>query len=288
MVSPFGRPHGEMMSDVTPIRLRSLVGRLARRLLGDPSLVHNGESVDVYPEEEWYLAVFPAQKGRPFDADNLATVSASPFLQDPAFVTARSAAESRWSGHGMRAIPWRLHVALWTAMTAARQHPSGDLVELGTGRGYMAAAICRTEPVRLSSRRLFLVDRFTTVEPSGTSPNVSGAPGPFFYTDDAAEVRRHFEQYPWVAVIEGDLPAAVEELPSTGLCWVHVDLNDSAIEVESLRRLRTRLLPGAFVLFDDTGNPGYEASAEAHRQFADEIGAPLLYLPTGQALLVVP
>ncbi len=112
--------------------------------------------------------------------------------------------------------------------------------------------------------------------------------GGFFYTDDIVEVRGHFEQYPWVAVIEGDLPAAVEELPSTGLCWVHVDLNDPAVEIESLRRLRTRLLPGAFVLFDDTGSPGYEASVDAHRQFADEIGAPLLHLPTGQALLVVP
>ena len=83
---------------VRTVRLSSLRGRLARYLMGSPLLAHNGVPIDEYPERDWNLVCFPAQKGRPFDADNLATVMGHTFLGDPAFIAARRAAEARWPG----------------------------------------------------------------------------------------------------------------------------------------------------------------------------------------------
>lgn len=259
-----------------------------RRRLLDPSagLRHNGSRLVDYPEREWFPAVFPASKGVPFDADNLATVNAHDFLGDATFLRARRAAEQRWPG-GSRDISWRLHTFLWAASTALAVHPGGSLVELGTGRGFMAAGLCEAldwgGPGASKGRTLHLIDTFhprLPHEPPGTADR-------FYYADGADEVREHFSVYPGVEVHAGLLPDALADVGSSEICFIHVDLNHAEAEIASLDALSPRLRPGAFILFDDSGNPGCTDQLAAHDRWASDHGTTLLRLPTGQGLCLV-
>lgn len=252
------------------------------RLLDGAIGRHNGVELADYPEDLWTLIPFPAAKGSPFNADNLATVNDHSFLQDPRFAGARAAAESRWVA-GSRDISWRLHVMLWAVDLALRLRPACDLLELGAGSGYMAAGICRWYDLDTDGPSggvgrpgsITLIDRFTNPE------------GHFFYAEGDEEVRRYFSRFPSVRVIKGDLPEALGEFRATNVGFLHVDLNSAEAEEASLERLAAELRSPCVVLFDDSGNPFCEDQLRVHRTFAASRSAELCQLPTGQALCVI-
>ena len=261
---------------------------LRRAVLGTRSLRHNETALSDYPEIDWDLVAFPAQKGPPYVADNLATVNTHAFVEDPRFRAAAEAAGGRWS-LGTRDISWRLHTFLWAVETALRTHPEGALVELGTGNGFMAAGACSwldwgaTELTQ--GRSFWLVDSFATERPDESQ---GGAPRRFYYADGDAEVRDHFARYAGVNVVTGWLPDATEAIDSESIAFVHVDLNHAATEIASLDRLLPRLRPGAVILFDDSCNPGCRDQLEAHCDWAAARSAPFLQSATGQGLCILP
>jgi len=243
-------------------------------LVPNGTLNHNGAEPQEYPETHWHLVPFPAAKGVPFNADNLATVNDHSFLHDVTFVKARTAAESRWV-EGSRDISWRLHVFLWAVRVAISRNPSANLVEFGTGKGYMAAACCTQLGDDTDfSGRLFLFDTFQ-----------QGDQDLFYYSSDAEEVRRYFDVYDFVQVIEGQLPESFQRSDIASVSFVHVDLNSAQAELLALREVSSVLDPNALILFDDAGNPGCRPQLEVATGFANSIGRPLLQLPTGQALI---
>jgi len=242
-----------------------------------------------YPEEHWDLVPFPAQKGAPYVADNLATVNDHSFLELRGFRAAHEAASSRWV-LGTRDIRWRLHVFLWAVETALRTHPDAALVELGTGNGYMASGACDYfdwgETALTAGRSLWLIDSF---EPKRRDETAEGGSRRFFYADGDDDVRTHFAKYRGVTVVRGWLPEVIEITPmDERVCFVHVDLNSAEAEVGSLARLGSRLVGGAIVLFDDSGNPGCADQLVAHREWALSVSASFLQLPSGQGLAVLP
>jgi hypothetical protein len=251
--------------------------------------VHNGTRLRDYPEELWDFVPFPAQKGEPYVADNLATVNDHSFREESRFIAAHEAASSRWE-LGTRDIRWRLHVFLWAVETALRTHPNAALVELGTGNGYMAAGACDYfdwgETALTADRSLWLIDSFETKR-RDEAPQ--GGPRRFFYADGDDEVRTHFARYRGVKVVRGWLPEVIDVTPiDERVCFVHVDLNSANAEVSSLERLGSRLLGGAIVVFDDSGNPGCKDQLLAHREWALSRSASFLQLPSGQGLAVLP
>ena len=278
-----------MLSGHRRVRLSGTpLAALRRVIIGAATLRHNGTPVLDYPESEWDLVAFPAQKGGPYVADNLATVNDYSFLHDARFAAAHVAAMGRWKP-GARDIRWRLHTFLWALETCLRLHEHGALVELGTGNGYMAAGACAYLDWGFggltAGRELWLFDSF-----EATRRDEVAVPGAkrFFYADGDAEVRAHFARYPGVQVVTGWLPETLSALPSDSICFVHVDLNHAGSEVASLEVLGPRLAPGAFVLFDDSGNPGCTEQLAAHLRWARERSAPFLQLPSGQALCILP
>lgn len=278
-----------MLSGHRRVRLTGTPFAALRRLaIGASALRHNETPVLDYPERDWDLVAFPAQKGSPYVADNLATVNAHAFLNDPRFVVAEQAAAGRWTS-GARDIRWRLHTFLWAVETALRTHREGDLVELGTGNGFMAAGACSHlewgSGALTRGRRLWLIDSFTLQRPD---EEASSAPQRHYYADGDEEVRAHFGRHEGVHVITGLLPDVADEVTSERLAFVHVDLNHAGSEIASLDRLASRMLPGALVLFDDSGNPGCTEQLEAHGNWAEARGAPFLLLPTGQGFCIVP
>ncbi len=266
----------------------SPLAALRRALLGARALGHNGIDLGAYPEDQWNFVPFPAQKGPPYVADNLATVNNHSFLHEPRFAAAYEAASSRWS-LGTRDIRWRLHTLLWAAQTALSTHPDGALIELGTGNGFMAAGACSwldwgSSPLTVD-RELWLVDSFAPTRPDEDESTTARR---FYYADGDVEVRGYFARYQGVHILKGWLPGAVGRIDARTVAFVHVDLNDAGAEIESLEALRPRFRPGTIVLFDDSGNPGCEEQFAAHMAWAAQRKAAFLLLPSGQGLSIVP
>ena len=102
-----------MMYKLNFLKLKLLI--LKKLLLFFKNIIilkHNGVDIIEYPTNKgWYLVPFPMEKGIPFNADILATISRSSFLKAEPFIKARAAAESRW-GNKPRDITWRLDILL--------------------------------------------------------------------------------------------------------------------------------------------------------------------------------
>lgn len=275
-------------------RFRGFLGSLVRKTLGDALLQHNGLEVDNYNSDAWFLAPFPVAKAPIYAADNLATSNLSNFRELLQFQSAKSAADSRWSGDGEvgRDISWRLHVAIWCGSLALAHSKTGEcFIEMGTGRGYVAAGILDAVDWRGEGAekklRFFLMDTYLPDWQGENATLNSRQPKPFYYADGPQEVEDYFSRFPGVEVVQGSLPGSLEETGTSPIAFVHVDLNSAESEKSSLEAIRPRLRAGSMVLFDDSTNPGCHAQLEVHRSFAASFGAVLLELPTGQSILII-
>lgn len=249
---------------------------------------HNEVSVLDYPDPAWSLLPFPSQKGRIFNADNLATVTRHDFINSKRFSKARNVAERRWGDPGqVRNIAWRLNIMLWAYGLALRNPKAKNsiFVECGTGRGYMAAGVADYFAFDEKTPPLYLIDTFTS-HLVVNSTHTCSSPAHFAYSDGDEEVKKYFSQYHNVNIIKGFIPDALEQLPDLPICFLHIDLNSTTAENAALDRLQNRLVPGAVIIFDDYGGPGGSEQALVHEKFSESANRDLLVLPTGQALIL--
>lgn len=275
-------------------RFRGLPGFFFRKALGNFLLAHNGFDVNNYNSDEWLLAPFPVAKAPIYVADNLATSNLSSFRDLLQFQKAKSSADSRWSDDGevQRDISWRLHVAIWCASVALGQSKKGELfLELGTGRGYVAAGVLDAIDWKgngaKKALRFFLMDTYLPEWQGENATRNSHEPQPFYYANGPQDVKNYFSNFPGVEVVQGSLPESLAETGLGTVAFVHVDLKSAESEKSSLEAIRPRLRAGSIVLFDDSTNPGCQSQLDVHRSFAESFGAVLLELPTGQSVLVV-
>jgi hypothetical protein len=252
-------------------------------------LKHNGVSLIDYPTKKgWYLVPFPIEKGQPFCADNLATISRHVFLKNQRFIAARLAGESRWGNlNDKRDITWRLDIMLSAITNSLKISDEQSIfVECGTGKGYMAAAICEYFKNVNKFPDFYLVDSFLPDVPDDNGIQNTGNKS-FVYSDNDMEVRLYFNKYKFVKILKGFIPQVLVHLPeNNNISFLHVDLNNFIAEKEALNFLKLRLKKGAIVLFDDYGGYGGEKQAEIHEHFSTEMNSRLFTLPTGQALYI--
>ena len=248
---------------------------------------HNGESIDQYPTQlGWNLIPFPQEKGVPFNADNLATILRAPFLNDESFLKARRLAEARWEGSGdKRDISWRLDIMLWAISHSLRiWNKESIFIECGTGKGYMASAICSYFNWDDAKPDFYLIDSFSPFVPDIKGEQSENSHTSFVYSEGDEEIRAYFSKYISIKILKGFIPDVLSELPEKQIGFLHIDLNSFVAEKAALEILKTKLISGAVVLFDDYGGFGGDAQAEIHESFANSMGGRLLTLPTGQAI----
>jgi O-methyltransferase len=248
---------------------------------------HNGESIDKYPSQlGWNLIPFPKEKGNPYNADNLATILRAPFLNDKNFIKARSIAEARWEGVlSKRDISWRLDVMLWAISHSLRVWNNKSIfIECGTGKGYMASAICSYFDWDDTNPDFYLIDSFSPFVPNEKGQQNETSETSFIYSKGDEEIRKYFSKYNKVKILKGFIPEVLSSLPNNEIGFLHIDLNSAVAEKAALDVLKSKLVSGAIVLFDDYGGFGGENQAKVHEHFAESMGGRLLTLPTGQAL----
>jgi O-methyltransferase len=169
---------------------------------------------------------------------------------------------------------------LYQLATKALAMP-GDAAELGVYRGGTARLI--GEVFSTSTKVVYLFDTFAGlpgVEP-GLDLHREGEFGDVSYK----EVRRYLSDLPNIRFRRGLFPESAKSVDDHQFCFVHVDADVYGSVLDACRFFFERLVPGGVVVFDDFGQRHCPGARAAVTEFAEARGVPILYLPTGQALL---
>jgi len=217
-----------------------------------------------------------------FVADGLVSIHDSTFSNAPSFqhayARAVKAAGADWD------IPWRTHVALWSA-DACKSVP-GDFVELGTGRGWMFSAILSSLDWVGMTKQLFLFDTFTDMRLDGISGRAINRNEKHpCYALSFEETISNFADWDRVELVRGRIPESLKEVELLNISFLHIDLNNADSEVSALKDLWPKISVGALVLLDDYAYRGYRPQYEAMNTLGVELGFKVLSLPTGQGLI---
>jgi hypothetical protein len=217
--------------------------------------------------------------------DGLACIHSAGFLTDPAFADAyrrgllAAGEDYRWH--------WRVHVGLWAAYHA--NHLDGDFVECGVNRGCLSSAIMRYLDWNACGKRFFLLDTFKGLDPAHVSAEEKAA-GKLehvnWYEECFEQVRENFAEFKNVVIVRGSVPDTLPQVQTDKVCYLHLDMNCAPPEVAAITYLWDKLVPGAVVLLDDYGHPGFESQKHAMDRFAAEKDVRVLSLPTGQGLIL--
>jgi hypothetical protein len=219
----------------------------------------------------------PVDADASYTEDGLWINRSHAFVEDDRFRRAydRAVRAAGWD-YGIR---WRVHTVLWAAATAARV--DGAFVECGTGRGFMASAIC--EYLAWDDRPFYLYDTFepTSLGPTGARTDEISD----YYATNLEDVRENFAQWPGVRLVVGELPGTLASDPDR-VAFLHVDLNHALPEQAVVRHFWPRLTTGGILVYDDYGFVEHEASRRAADELGQELGFSIFASPTGQGVVV--
>lgn len=175
-------------------------------------------------------------------------------------------------------IPWRVHQLQWGL--ALSSGVPGSVVEVGTGRGFMAAAMLKTMEVLAIQKELVVFDRFL--------PPQEQAQRKFqdFYASSPEDFKNRFADRDNLKVVVGDIfDTLSREIPEQ-ISFLHVDLNSAKAETFVLENLWDSISPGGVILLDDYANRGFEDTYEAHNRFFSSKGKHVLTFAAGNGLVV--
>jgi len=224
--------------------------------------------------------------------DGLISQHVTAFMEDQKFLRAYAVARAGldWSHPGE--IHFRAYIACWAAKYALSL--PGDLVECGVAHGVLSKTICEYLDFSTARKRLFLFDTFrgiptrdlTDATEIGLAQNFNET----HYADDLLPlVRDRFGSYPNVVIVPGIVPDTLRATSITRISYLSIDMNNAPAEIGAIIYLWDKLVPGAVVLLDDYAyGPEFANQKTAWDEFAATKGVPILTLPTGQGMIIVP
>lgn len=235
----------------------------------------------------------PSNRTGAYDFDGLTSLHNSDFMQDPAFMRAynRGTQAARGIDHHWY---WRFHVGLWCLRTAMKL--PGDFVEFGVNYGMLASGGMLDLDWSNQTKTFFLFDSFSGMKPEHIETAERGkehlstynstAMSNGFYATSADEVRVNFLEFSNVKIVEGFIPDTLDQLTSTAVAFVHIDMNNPKPEVDALRYVWDLIVPGGVILLDDYAQKGFELQKKAMDALSKEMRFHILALPTGQGLIL--
>lgn len=226
----------------------------------------------------------------PYNHDGLWSVHNHDFMSDPSFCRAYErgccAANEDYRWH------WRVHIGLWAAFSARKL--DGDFVECGVNYGCMSSAIMEFLDWNSLKKTFYLLDTFAGLDPQYVSSDDLNCAAKELlekdsrYVKNIETVKENFSQWQNIRIIQGSIPETLNQVDTRKVAFLHIDMNCSPPEVAAMRFFWDRLLPGAFVLFDDYAFRGFKSQKDSMDCFAREKGVMIASLPTGQGLLLKP
>ncbi|MBX5440682.1 MAG: class I SAM-dependent methyltransferase [Solirubrobacteraceae bacterium] len=229
--------------------------------------------------------ILPHRRPWTYDADGLATVHHSPFLEDEAFARSYDRMAADWFRDEVVDVRWRMW--LLTRWARYARAVPGAYAEFGTYRGGCARMILATAELD-PGRRFHLFDTYAGIPEARLTPAEREARFAGRLADTSAgDVRELLSPWdPVPNVVAGDVFDTFPATETGPIAFAHIDLNAAAPTEHVLVHVLERLAPGGAIVFDDYGWAGYED--QRARIDAVVAGRPeeLIALPTGQAVLL--
>lgn len=216
-------------------------------------------------------------------ADGIATKHIDRFRDEAGFrrAYARAIKASGWDYQ----IPYRIHQALWCSRLA--QKVQGDLVELGTGRGFVMSAVLADWPEWAScNRSVYLFDTFKSAPVDEQGRQSAACKALPYYATSVEDVRKNFSEWPRVHIHVGDVRETLAYLEVPSVAMLHIDMNHHEPETYGLRALWSRIPRWGVVLLDDYAYRGHDRQYDEMNELAAELGTCILSTPTGQGIIV--
>ena len=214
--------------------------------------------------------------------DGLATVHNCDFIREPQFKASYDAALEMDSANQMR---WRSHVAQWCGFQASLL--DGNFVECGVNRAFLSTAVIHSLNFETfeNRKKFYLIDTFAglvveQIDEEDTAAHYND------YPDIYEFVRNAFGNYSNVDVVRGAVPDVLQEIETGPVAYLSIDMNCVMPERAALEFFWPKMVTGGVVLLDDYGWRGHEAQKHSFDEFAAQVGAKILCLPTGQGLMI--
>jgi hypothetical protein len=223
----------------------------------------------------------PPATAWPYEADGLATIHYSPFIDDPIWQAAYDRMAETWFTEMRKELRWRM----WTLTEHAKRVDGlGAFAEFGVYRGGMMYMVLTTT----SRSRCHLFDTFAGIPDTDltATERALGFAGRLDNTsvDYVREVLAAWDGRTVFHV--GDVFDTLPRVDTGPLAFAHIDLNAARPTTRALEYVYPRLVSGGTIVFDDYGFAGYEDQRQAvDAFFADKREAPIAQ-PTGQAILI--
>ena len=185
-------------------------------------------------------------------------------------------------------LRWRASVCCWAANNALSLE--GDFVECGVHTGLLSMTICHKLNFQDLDRRFYLYDTFEGIPEaklSGEEKDFAAKMNSIYF--DVWEIaQRNFSDFPNAKLVRGFLPDSLDENCPDKIAYLSIDLNSATFEHQTISRLWDRIVPGAAIVIDDYGFAGHEKQFEMWNAWAESHGTSVLYIPTGQGVIVKP
>ena len=227
--------------------------------------------------------IFWGKSRQTYNEDGLWTQHAHDFIADETFLKSINRAIQVTGGIDY-SIAWRTHVYIWA--TNRQLTMQGDFVELGVGKGWMVSAALASIEWTKAEKTWWLIDRFQPNEVDAITGEVRAHLKSNRYAVSADLVKANFDGYERIKFVEGTIPETLVNLTSVAISFLHIDLNAAQPEVEALEILWPRIIAGGIVLLDDFGHPMHELQKDAMKDLSIKLDFNILYLPTGQGLIL--
>ncbi|MFH6784844.1 MULTISPECIES: TylF/MycF/NovP-related O-methyltransferase [Methylobacterium] len=201
------------------------------------------------------------------------------FLHDSKLITAinrHSTTEQE------KSLVFRLNTLVWAVDNAMKIE--GDLVECGVWKGFLFRVLAEYFDFEKTDKKMWLYDTYAGIP---RKYDTEKHDHPVLHEENLFEkVVLRFRSYDNVNVVRGQLPAILEHKSPRAISLLHLDLNSSRAEIETLDAVFDRISPGGMIVFDDYGWSAYRAQHDAEKEWAAKRGYRILEMSTGQGLLV--
>ena len=217
-----------------------------------------------------------------YEGEGITSVHNSNFIYEKEFASSYASACQAVGQDFL--IPYRVHLAQWAAANSL--DIPGDLVELGTGRGFIMSSVLEYLSDYNHNKKVYLYDSFENQIPNPlTGRQDSGIKSPY-YAESYESTQGTFKKFEFVKLVDGVLPYTLQKIVPEKISFLHIDLNHSNAEIQSFEILWNILSKNAFILLDDYANLGHEEQYDAWNDISKKMKFNILSTATGQGLII--
>ncbi len=160
---------------------------------------------------------------------------------------------------------------------------NGDFAEVGVYKGGTAKLISEISK-RKPNKKFYLFDTFTGMPP--TDPERDFHQQGDFSDINFSEVKHYLENNNDIKIFKGFFPDTADPIKDKIFSFVHIDVDIYKSVTDCCKFFYPRMVTGGVMIFDDYGFLSCPGAKEAVDDFFINKKENIIYLPTGQCLII--